>query len=690
MNNHDEQQSLGDRDVDDQHKSTEDSSPVPHVEAITDERSGDSSTRRNGDGTGLAARLTDLFVGDGENDGDLLIQQSAQGTVMQWLQALDLQVMGACRADERLKPLLKLNVSSGVAEDRLLSHLSQHFEPSEVGLLARCLCVPLVSVRVGKIDKQGTLLIPKSARGNLTLSLLPTSDLCLSFLGDDGRVERLSTLKNTSDCSSVMIEGISADNCGRSFMIRIPTFAEPFYFWCSEKSILLGNELLDKMKNLLVKKPSLAELTGISDSRLKCFVAHLRTYLVGSSTRVCNDAAVKSSTTTFSTTSLGPSATGRSSQPALKSSRGRIFSVQGSLSPKASSFKEGPPRNLISLKNAVRDRLRRKGETGILSCVENLDTISVSSPSSTNSSTPYQSSEGRISESAGDMPMFPLITGLEVGLPEKAAEDTSFVSSKPPLTPFSPYYCWCPPVVSTLQYTVTSSQMLPISVAEPFTLPPLSSLLTGSTPSSSSSSSLLTSKPTLNLGEVPPFFPEPLIRLPLSMPTSQEIPLFTPLMTDPIVHIPVMDICSSGQAYLVSGGPAMNVTIPPLHQALVSPLIQETDSLPEKSARDTLRLLISGSSQLPSVLAHVDGNQNALSSGSRGLYGGATDVNHAIANSIAAMGLVSLTERSGDVMRRCLDGDDLVDLLGETVDSGGTCQNNDDSNFYDSGDGKNQ
>ncbi|PWA63340.1 hypothetical protein CTI12_AA353470 [Artemisia annua] len=46
-------------------------------------------------------------------------------TVMKWLHVLDMQVMGACRADERLKPLLKLNVSSGMAEDRLLSHLSQ-------------------------------------------------------------------------------------------------------------------------------------------------------------------------------------------------------------------------------------------------------------------------------------------------------------------------------------------------------------------------------------------------------------------------------------------------------------------------------------------------------------------------------------------------------------------------------------
>ncbi|KAE9450144.1 hypothetical protein C3L33_17965, partial [Rhododendron williamsianum] len=33
--------------------------------------------------------------------------------------------MGACRADERLNPLLKLNNATGAAEDRLLAHLSQ-------------------------------------------------------------------------------------------------------------------------------------------------------------------------------------------------------------------------------------------------------------------------------------------------------------------------------------------------------------------------------------------------------------------------------------------------------------------------------------------------------------------------------------------------------------------------------------
>nr|GEX91792.1 reverse transcriptase domain-containing protein [Tanacetum cinerariifolium] len=159
---------------------------------------------------------------------------------------------------------------------------------------------------------------------------------------------------------------------------------------------------------------------------------------------------------------------------------------------------------------------------------------------------------------------------------------------------------------------------------------------------------------------------------------------------DPIAHILVMDICSSGQAYLLSAGPAMNVTILPLHQALVTLLIQETNFMAEKSARDTLRLLISGSSQLPSVLGNVDGKQNVIAAGSRGLYGGATDVKHAIANSIAAMGLISLSERfDGVIMRGCIDQGDLVDLFGETVDSGGTCSS-DNSNYTDFAAGKSQ
>lgn len=76
------------------------------------------------DEIGLTERLTEIIVDRG--DGDLLLQQSIrEGRVLQCLQALNMQVVGACRADERLMPLLKLNAPSSPSEDRLLDHLSQ-------------------------------------------------------------------------------------------------------------------------------------------------------------------------------------------------------------------------------------------------------------------------------------------------------------------------------------------------------------------------------------------------------------------------------------------------------------------------------------------------------------------------------------------------------------------------------------
>lgn len=585
MNNSGKQQSYTDRDVDDQQQTNENLSPVSTAAGDDSSASvsGESLTRRNGNDIGFAGRLTDLFVGD----GDLLVQRNTEeGTVMQWLQSLDMQVMGACRADERLKPLLKLNNASSVAEDRLLLRLSKHFEPSEVGLLARCLCIPLVSVRVGKINKQGTLLVPTSTRGNLVLSLLPTSDLRISFLADDGYAERLSILRNVSDCSSVTIKGIPADASGRSFAITVPNREHPCYFWCSEKSKLLGNELLEKMKNLLERKPSLAELTGISDSRLQHFVHHLETYLVGSNT---------------------PDEVGQTSQsPSLSSkpSRARTCSIQGVLNPRPNSFK-----------------LRRRTEAGRVSCVEIFENRKLPESST-------EKEKDKLPDTSTEKEKLPE-SSVSFSLP---SVDMPALNSAPPVSSlFSPYYVWCPPS-STPEFTLPPLSspyycwcppVIPASTSE-FTLPPLSSLLAATTS-------------TPNLSEIPPF-------LPFSMSTSsQQIPMFTPLMCDPIVHIPVINICSSGQAYLVSGGgPAMNVSIPPLHNHN-SPLVQETEL--EKNARDTLRLLISGSSQFPSVLTNTDSNANA------------------IANSIAAMSLVS----PGVIM--CIEQGDL--------DTGGTCLNED-------------
>lgn len=94
--------------------------------------------------------------------------------------------------------------------------------------------------------------VPKSfsplhcCRGNLNLTVLPTSDLRLSFIGDNGETERLFTLSSKSQCALVAVDEIPADNSGRSFLIKIPD-GQVVYFWCSEKSKLLGVELLVKV-----------------------------------------------------------------------------------------------------------------------------------------------------------------------------------------------------------------------------------------------------------------------------------------------------------------------------------------------------------------------------------------------------------------------------------------------------------
>ncbi|KAK1355184.1 hypothetical protein POM88_048440 [Heracleum sosnowskyi] len=63
-------------------------------------------------------------------------------------------------------------------------------------------------------------------RGNITLTLLPTSNFCISFVEDDGRIQRLGTISSGSGSSSG---------------------SRDLYFWSSERSKLLGDELLEKI-----------------------------------------------------------------------------------------------------------------------------------------------------------------------------------------------------------------------------------------------------------------------------------------------------------------------------------------------------------------------------------------------------------------------------------------------------------
>ncbi|KAJ6718007.1 hypothetical protein OIU79_006024 [Salix purpurea] len=587
----------------------------------------------------LTERLTDILVDQG--DGDLLLQRNdREDNVLRWLQALDVQVMGACRADERLKPLLKLNASSGVAEDRLLAHLSQHFEPSEVGMLARCFCIPLVSIRVGKINKQGTQLCPTTVRGDLNLTLLPASGLRLSFIGDDGTTERLFTLSSKTHCPAVEVHEILADSSGRSFNLKISD-GRVFYFWCSEKSKLLGIELLAKMKDILKRKPSIADLTGISKSRLDCFATHLRAYLVGSNGReisACSFATSNTPAASDSTSTTKSLRTRHTGSPAVKMNS----AYQGSLSPRSSSFKEGLPRSMSSLRNAAREKLRRRVDNHLTA----VDNIMAALPLS-NDVTFNQSGNEKAQDNHLLAPSSVLESLGKLSLPPIQLP-VSHVLSSPPI--FPPYYCWCPLGTSSLQYPSTPSEISSSTVESPL-LPPLPPLFSDCRPSN-----LLSPIPPLSLADLPlldfpALLPDPLARLPI--PSSQQIPTFTPLMCDPIVHIPVIDVCSSGQGYLVSAGPTISSAIPPLHPRLVNPLIPETaDSLVEKGARETLRLLISSTSQansqfmsvLPVALTNTE-QTSILANGSWSLYTGTRDVD-GIANKIATMGLVSLSESS--------------------------------------------
>ncbi|XP_066396600.1 uncharacterized protein [Miscanthus floridulus] len=500
------------------------------------------------------------------------------------------QLMGACRADERLRPLLTLNVSCAAADDRFIAHLAQHFEVSEVGMLARCLCVPLVSLRVGKVQREGPLLCPTHIRGKLNLVLLPSSSMRLTFVCDDGYSEQLALLSNSFEFSEVVIEEISADNSGRSFLIRISE-SKVFYYWCAEKSKEHGMELLTKMKNLLDGRPTLSDLTGISNVRLDAFATHLHAYLLASS---IGDVKSLGSLNDFPSTSRSHDQYLQLQSAVSKTSRFRASAIsatksnsvyQASLSPRSGTFKDGVPR--ASCARVVgRDKLKRRVElSGPITAPLDTNPLTIN-PDSTSEKCDADCSKNNVSSVPLDMPLsFPLLPPIY----SLGAGPTPEVSLE---KQFKPYYCWCPPCPSSLQYTVTPLH-LPATSVDPLPLPPLSSLLASEQPPSTVSVKLdTTDLPSLNL---PSILHDPLIHLPL--PTSplislhgSQVPTFTPLMSDPIVHVPVIDVCSAGQAYLVSCGPSITSTVPLLTS--LKPLLPEAESLVERSARETLMRLI--------------------------------------------------------------------------------------------------
>jgi len=427
------------------------------------------------------------------------------------------------------------------------------------------------------------------------------------------------------------------------------------------------------MKDLLKTKPTLAELTGISESRLECFATHLRAYLVGpNANKTLASAASFSSPLTDAepaNRALGfnvqsSSISGRplrARQSAGQSLKGHV-QYQGILSPRSTSFKEGGPRPLTPFRNASKEKLRRRGDL----CLPAVD------GSFLTDAVVNLSENGKQLEASESMPSCPL-TFLE-SLGEKCPSPPPTASSQfPPISSlFSPYYCWCPPCTSP----TTSVPQLPSLSTEPFSLPPLPTLL-----AATGLPTLCTQIPPPDLAAIPPLeFPtlvsDPFSRLPFSKQSSQQIPTFVPLMCDPIVHIPIVDVCSLGQGYLVSTGPALATNIPPLHPKLVGPMMPESESMVEKGARETLRLLLANSGSQPSaslmdVLPAVlnEDKKGVVVAGSRGLYSGTSDVS-AIVNSFASVGLASMSGSltkvngcggSSDALEQTSGGLDLQD-----------------------------
>lgn len=368
-----------------------------------------------------------------------------------------------------------------------------------------------------------------------------------------------------------------------------------------------------QMKTLLDGRPTLSDLTGISNSRLDAFATHLHAYLLASS---IGDVKSLGPLNDF----LGPSRPhdqySEFQSAVSKTSRFRASAAnatksssiyQTSLSPRSGTFKDGVPRALCS-RVVGREKLKRRVEWSSPSIAPpdaNHLTSSSINPDSIIEQRDADCSRNTVTSMPLDLPLsFPLLPSV-YSLGTCSPPEVSLEKQ------FKPYYCWCPPCPSSLQYTVTPLH-LPATSVDPLPLPPLSSLLANEQPSSLAVSAELdtTDIPSINL---PSILHDPLVHLPL--PTSPLIPLhgsqvptFTPLMSDPIVHVPVIDVCSAGQAYLVSCGPSISSAVPLLPS--LKPLLPEADSLVERSARETLMRLIastppSSNPQLANILPMV-------------------------------------------------------------------------------------
>ncbi|MCO5591815.1 hypothetical protein L7F22_045807 [Adiantum nelumboides] len=529
----------------------------------------------------VVRRLTEVLQGSGD-ESLVLPLAGRDGGMSQWLQALDVHVVGACRADERLQPMLRWNSSCTGADGQLLAHLSQHFKVDELGMLARCLCAPLVSIRVGKVQLQGHFVCPTASRGYLSLSLLPCSEMRLSFIADDGEIERIAAVKSIVEDTHVTLEMLDADLSGRSFLLK--TSSGKHFFWQSERSMAVGRELVTKMKDYLLQRPTLSQLTGVSESRLNSFVCQLR-----------NNLAAASASAGFQPSSPLHLSSASSSTPATStasSSSSTSCGVRQSprLSPRASGFKDGATKGLTNLRSFLssREKHRRRcdklnpasalslssNHCGSSNLDSNPDQICASLPFVSCSAAVSASEDERVVSQSCLSTSSPFVPGLATNVDPylKQAFSVPLISACPlnsispmlggscfssnglhlpipshlpiPTSTFlAPYYCPCPLRSSALQYTFT-----------PPYLPPNSEMnnASSSTFYSVKPSSTLLSQTTISLdrGSISPI-PLPVASL-VNIPMPLQPTSLSSFFSDPIVHIPVVDFQSASKGFLVN------------------------------------------------------------------------------------------------------------------------------------------
>ncbi|KAH7387092.1 hypothetical protein KP509_16G004600 [Ceratopteris richardii] len=536
----------------------------------------------------VARRLTEVLQGRG--DENVLLSSSRENVLSQWLQALEVHVIGACRADERLQPILRWNSSCTDADKRLMSHLNQHFNVEELSMLAQCLCAPLVSIRVGKVQQQGRYLCPTNSRGYLSLSMLPSSEMRLSFVGDDDEIERIAAVKSTEDESQVHLEILNSDPSGRSFVLKVRDGKH--FFWQSERCMSEGKRLVSEMKDYLLQRPTLSQLTNVNESRLNLFVCQVWDKLDAASA-----SAGFQSSTPFSLSSV-PSGTltnGSASNSVVSSSSSG--SRQSPLSPRGSGFKEGTHKASSNMRSFLfpRERHKRRIDKGNSSSVltfSDSGSTSDKGPDMVKVSLPSCSASFGVSKEKG---MSPQLCSVSLSISSPCAAElintfdqplkqvvsvstvsTSFPSALSPIssvltgsafssdglhlpTPprlpvpssslFAPYYCPCPLQSSALQY----------AFAPPF-LPPVGELsnVSGPTFFSLKPPSSLLAQTTISLDRVSispiPLPVSSIVNIPVPLQTSNLSSFFS----DPIVHIPVVDIQSSNKGFRVAAPPPVS------------------------------------------------------------------------------------------------------------------------------------